>query len=49
LLKLFREHGLIRKIPGTHRYQSTAAGRRLLPAFIAARNASAQALQQTAA
>jgi hypothetical protein len=49
LVRLFREHALIRKISGSHRYQTTAAGRRLLPAFIAARNASAQALQKLAA
>lgn len=37
-LRLFREHGLIYKLQGTHRYQLTATGRRLLPAFLAARN-----------
>jgi hypothetical protein len=49
LLRLFAEHGLIRKIKGTHRYQLTSLGRRLLPAFIAARNASAEKLNQLAA
>lgn len=49
LLRLFAEHGLIRKIKGTHRYQLTTLGRRLLPAFIAARNASAEKLNQLAA
>jgi hypothetical protein len=49
LLRLFREHGLIRKIKGTHRYHLTAEGRRTLPAFIAARNASAQQLTNLAA
>lgn len=49
LLRLFREHGLIHKLQGTHRYQLTAAGRRILPAFIAARNASAEQLNQLAA
>lgn len=49
LLRLFREHGLIRKIKSTHRYQLTAAGRRTLPAFIAARNSSAEQLNNLAA
>lgn len=48
-LRLFREHGLIYKVKGTHRYQLTAEGRRTLPAFIAARNASAKQLNQLAA
>jgi hypothetical protein len=49
VLRLFREHGLIRKLDGTHRYQLTAAGRRVLPTFIAARNASAEQLNRVAA
>lgn len=49
LLRLFREHGLIYKIKGTHRYQLTAQGRRILPAFIAARNASTEQLNKLAA
>jgi len=49
LLRLFREHGLIYKIKGTHRYQLAAKGRRILPAFIAARNASTQRLYNLAA
>jgi hypothetical protein len=49
LLRLFRAHGLILKIKGTHRYQLTAKGRRTLPAFMAARNASTQKLNQLAA
>jgi hypothetical protein len=49
LLRLFREHGLVYKIKGTHRYQLTAQGRRMLPAFIAARNASTEQLNQLAA
>ena len=49
LLRLFRAHGLIRKIPKTHRYQLTAAGRRILPTFPAARTASTQALNAIAA
>jgi hypothetical protein len=49
LLRLFREHGLVYKIKGTHRYQLTAHGRRTLPAFIAARNASTEQLNKLAA
>jgi hypothetical protein len=49
LLRLFRAHGLIQKIPRTHRYQLTAHGRRLLPTFPNARAASTQALTQIAA
>ena len=49
LLRLFRAHGLIRKIPRTHRYQLTANGRRILPTFPIARSASTNALQQIAA
>jgi hypothetical protein len=49
LLRLFRAHGLIQKIPGTHRYKLTAQGRRTLPAFIVARNASTEKLNQLAA
>jgi hypothetical protein len=49
LLRLFRAHGLIQKIPRTHRYQLTANGRRILPTFPAARAASTQALHQIAA
>jgi hypothetical protein len=49
LLRLFRAHGLIQKIPRTHRYQLTANGRRILPTFPAARAASTKALNQIAA
>jgi hypothetical protein len=49
LLRLFREHGMIYKIKGSHRYQLTAQGRRTLPAFIAARNASTEQLNKLAA
>lgn len=49
LLRLFRAHGLIQKIPGTHRYKLTAQGHRTLPAFIVARNASTEKLNQIAA
>jgi len=49
LLRLFREHGLVYKIKGTHRHQLTAQGRRTLPAFLAARNATTEQLNQLAA
>lgn len=49
MLRLFREHGLIRKVKGTHHYHLTAHGRRTLPAFIAARNANTQKLNNIAA
>lgn len=44
LIRLFRAHGLIKKVQGTHRYQLTAEGRRCLPAFAAARAASSEKL-----
>ena len=49
LLSLFRAHDLIQQIKGTHRYQLTSHGRRVLPAFTAARNASTEKLDQLAA
>ena len=49
LLRLFRAHRLIQKVKGTHRYQLTAAGRRTLPAFLAARQASTEELAKIAA
>jgi hypothetical protein len=49
LLRLFREHGIILKIKGSHRYQLTSEGRRTLPAFLAARHASAEQLNKMAA
>lgn len=49
LLRLFRAHELIRKVKGTHRYQLTAKGRNALPAFIAARHATTEKLNQLAA
>jgi hypothetical protein len=49
LLRLFRDHGLIYRVRGTHRYQISAAGRRTLPAFSAARNADTAKLNELAA
>lgn len=48
LLRIFRAHGLLQKIQGTHRYQPTAHGRQALPSFLAARSASIQNLNKLA-
>jgi hypothetical protein len=48
LLRMFRDHGLIYRVKGTHRYQVSAEGRRTLPAFLAARNADSSKLLQLA-
>jgi hypothetical protein len=47
LLRLFREHKLIYRVKGTHRYQLSAEGRRQLPVLLAVRQASTRQLQQT--
>jgi hypothetical protein len=39
-LRLLRAHGLIHKVPRTHRYLVSEAGRRVLTALVAARQAS---------
>jgi hypothetical protein len=43
-LRMLRAHGLILKIPHTHRYQLTARGRTILTAFHAARQANVEQL-----
>ena len=48
-LRLFRAHGLIKKVPHTHRYQRTDKGRALVVALNAARNASPRKLAELAA
>jgi hypothetical protein len=48
-LLLLRAHHLIRKVPHTHRYHLTQAGRVAVTALIAARNASTQELAKLAA
>jgi len=48
-LRLFRAHGLIRKVPRTHRYQLTRLGRSLASALRAAHEASTAKLMQMAA
>lgn len=45
-LRLFREHGLIRKVKGSHRYLLTAEGRRVLPVFATARGMSSEKLNK---
>lgn len=49
LLRLLRAHGLLRKVPKTHRYQTTDRGRLILTALQAARGASTQKLVNLAA
>ena len=39
-LALLRAHGLIKKIPHTHRYELTTSGRITITALLAARNAT---------
>jgi hypothetical protein len=48
-LRLLRAHGLIRKIPTTHRYTLTSRGRSTITAFLAALKADTQKLSQLAA
>lgn len=48
-LALLRGHGLLRKVSGTHRYQLTERGRRIVTALLAARQADVDQLTQMAA
>ena len=48
-LRLLRAHGLLKKVPKTHRYQVTDRGRVILTALNAARQASTQKLMAQAA
>jgi hypothetical protein len=48
-LHLLRAHRIIRKVPHTHRYHLTKAGRIAVTALIAARNANTQELTKLAA
>lgn len=48
-LRLLRAHGIIRKIPRTHRYTVSEQGRNLLTALIAAQHADTQKLTALAA
>ena len=49
LIRLLRAHGLLRKVPGTHRYQVTASGRKILSAIAAMRRATVAQLSALAA
>lgn len=48
-LRILRAHGLLQKVPKTHRYLVTAAGRKAITALLAARNANAELLANNAA
>jgi hypothetical protein len=48
-LRLLRGHGLIRKVPKTHRYLLTKRGQSAIAALLAARQANIQKLSQLAA
>lgn len=48
LLRLLRAHGVITKVPKTHRYQVSAEGRRTVGALLAARKANTEQLLKAA-
>jgi hypothetical protein len=48
-LRLLRAHGILHKVAKTHRYLVSEAGRRIITALLAARNAHADLLTQCAA
>lgn len=48
-LRLLRAHGLIRKVPGAHRYHVTSHGRRAISAILAAHHATLRQLIPIAA
>ncbi|MBI4880939.1 MAG: hypothetical protein HY812_14980 [Planctomycetes bacterium] len=47
-LRILRGHGLVRKVPGTHRYQVIAKGRQLIAAVLVANAGSTAKLKQSA-
>jgi hypothetical protein len=49
LLALLRIHGIIQKVPKTHRYQVSAKGHQIITALQAARHASIEKLSELAA
>jgi hypothetical protein len=49
LIRLLRAHGILHKVPKTHRYQLSPTGRKTLTALLAARNANTEALTTNAA
>jgi DNA-binding PadR family transcriptional regulator len=48
-LRMLRAHGLIQKVPKTHRYQVTAAGRRAIRAVLTMPQTSVSARNRAAA
>lgn len=48
-LALLRAHGLIKKVPGSYRYQVTTTGRQIITALLAARQADVEKLVALAA
>ena len=48
-LRMLRAHGLIKKVPHTHRYHVTEKGRAIISALMATRNADANQLTKLAA
>jgi len=48
-LRLLRAHGLIRKVPGTHRYHVTASGRKVITAILTALRSTVRQLTPIAA
>ncbi len=48
LLRLLRAHGLIKKVPSTHRYKLTSLATQLIPAVLAVQRATLQQLQAAA-
>jgi hypothetical protein len=49
LIRLLRAHGLLHKVPHTHRYQVSPEGRKSIATLLAARNANAESLMSNAA
>ena len=49
LLRILRAHGLLKKVPTTHRYMLTPSGRRTVTALLAASHASVENLSKIAA
>jgi hypothetical protein len=49
LIRLLRAHGILHKVPKTHRYQVSPEGRKAVTALLAARNANADYLTKNAA
>ena len=47
-IRLLRAHGLVEKLPHTHRYQVTAKGRQVIAAILAAGNADIAQLSKAA-